>query len=115
MNTEVFRTQPAKPGDPKTANLGEAESLAIIIERDLKAIFITDDNGALALAENKNIPHLTTWDLLKLFVRTNKLEREKAWGYVMTLGGHQRRYRELRDKDSFFLWLDSKEALSFVP
>lgn len=115
MNTEVFRTQLAKPGDPKTANLGEAESLAIITGRGLDAIFVTDDNGALGFAESHDIPHLTTWDLIKLFVRIGKLGREEAWGYVIALKGDKRRYMELRDKDAFFSWLDSKDALQFIP
>ena len=115
LDTQVFRTQLSKPGDSTSANLGEAESLAIIIGRGLDAVFVTDDNGAMGFAVAHNITHVTTWDLFKLLVRATRLSREEAWGYVVILDGHKRRYEELRDKAAFFAWLESAEGLRFVP
>lgn len=114
-DTQAFRAQLSKPGDRSSANLGEAESLAIITNRGLDATFVTDDNGALGFAVNHNIKHLTTWDLLKLLVRAGRLEREEAWEYVVVLKGHRRRYAELRDQTSFLAWLESPLGLRFVP
>lgn len=115
LNTQVFRTQLTKPGDGPGANLGEAESLAIISCRNLPATFVTDDNGAIGFAINNGINHMTTWDLLKLFVRVNKVERSQAWDYVQTLGGNTRRYPELWDQAAFFTWLETPDALQFIP
>lgn len=115
MDTQVFRARLKKPGDGPAANLGEAESLSIIMNRQLDAMFITDDNGALGFAVEHGIPYTTTWDLLKMFVRAKRLDRSTAWHYVLALGGHQRRYVELRDKDCFYAWLESPGALQFVP
>jgi len=115
LNTQVFRTQLTRPGDGRAANLGEAESLAIIAGRALPATFVTDDNGAIGFAVNNGIKHTTTWDLLKLFVRVNKLDRRTAWGYVLTLGGNKRRYPELWEQVSFYAWLETPEALQFIP
>ncbi|WP_157357030.1 hypothetical protein [Arthrobacter sp. U41] len=115
MDTQVFRARLRKPGDGPAANLGEAESLSIIMNRRLDAVFITDDNGALGFAVEHGIPYTTTWDLLKMFVRAKKLERTTAWHYVLTLGGNQRRYEELRTQDSFYAWLETPGSLQFVP
>jgi hypothetical protein len=115
MDTQVFRARLQKPGDGPAANLGEAESLSIIMNRQLDAIFITDDNGALGFAVENGIPYTTTWDLLKMFVRGKKVDRGTAWHYVLTLDGHRRRYEELRDQGSFYAWLETPGSLQFVP
>ena len=114
-DTQAFRAQLSKPGDRSSANLGEAESLAIIINRGLGATFVTDDNGALGFAVTHNIKHLTTWDLLKLLVRAGRLGRDEAWEYVVVLKGHHRRYMELRAQTSFLAWLESPQGLRFIP
>ncbi|MGO4145728.1 hypothetical protein AB4Y77_11630 [Paenarthrobacter sp. YAF11_1] len=114
-DTQAFRAQLSKPGDRASANLGEAESLAIITNRGLGATFVTDDNGALGFAITHSIKHLTTWDLLKLLVRAKKLGREDAWDYVVVLKGHHRRYMELRAQTSFFAWLESPLGLRYIP
>ncbi|MBT2550968.1 hypothetical protein [Arthrobacter sp. ISL-65] len=114
-DTQVFRARLRKPGEGPAANLGEAESLSIIMNRQLDVMFITDDNGALGFAEENGIPYTTTWDLLKMFVRAKRVERSTAWHYVLTLGGNRRRYVELRDQDSFYAWLESPGALRFLP
>lgn len=114
-DTQVFRARLKKAGDGPAANLGEAESLSIIINRRLDATFITDDNGALGFAVEHGISYTTTWDLFKLFVRVKKLDRSTAWHYVLDLGGHKRRYKELWDQDSFYAWLENPGSLQFVP
>jgi predicted nucleic acid-binding protein len=115
LDTQVFRAKLRKPGDGPAANLGEAESLSLIMNRKLDAVFITDDNGALGFAVAHGIQHVTTWDLLKTFVRSTRLDRSTAWQYVLTLGGDKRRYEELRDQDSFYVWLENPGSLRFVP
>lgn len=50
-----------------------------------------------------------------MFVRAKKLDRSTAWHYVLTLGGHKRRYEELRDQESFYAWLETTESLQFIP
>jgi predicted nucleic acid-binding protein len=114
-DVQVFRARLRKPGDGPAANLGEAESLSIIMNRKLNVVFITDDNGALGFAAEHKIPYTTTWDLLKMFVRAKKLDRSTAWHYVRALGGHKRRYEELRNLDAFYDWLETKDPLRFIP
>lgn len=114
-DTQVFRARLKKPGDGPAANLGEAESLSIIMNRRLDATFITDDNGALGFVVEHGISYTTTWDLLKMFVRAKRLDRTEAWDHVVALGGNQRRYVELRDQDSFYAWLENPGSLQFVP
>jgi predicted nucleic acid-binding protein len=114
-DTQVFRARLKKPGDGPSANLGEAESLSIIMNRRLDATFITDDNGALGFAVENQISYTTTWDLLKMFVRVKRLDRSTAWHYVLTLGGRTRRYEQLRDQASFYEWLETPGSLQFVP
>lgn len=115
LDTQVFQTRLKKAGDGPAANLGEAESLSIIMNRQLDATFITDDNGALGFAVEHGISYTTTWDLLKLFVRVSRLDRSTAWHYVLTLDGHKRRYKELWDQTSFYAWLETTSSLQFVP
>lgn len=50
-----------------------------------------------------------------MFVRATKMDRSPAWHYVLTRGGNQRRYEELRDQDSSYAWLETLGALQFVP
>lgn len=111
-DTQSFRTQLSKPGDSTSANLGEAESLAIITNRGLAATFVTDDNGAQRFAASNGIRYLTTWDLLKLFTRLKWLTREDSWRHVQTLGGQNRKYPALRTRNSYFLWLESPSSLA---
>lgn len=115
LDTQVYQAQLRKPGDDRASNLGEAESLSIISNRRLDATFVTDDNGALGFAVTNGIKHMTTWDLLKLFVRVEKLDRSTAWHYVLELGGHRRRYEELRDRESFYAWLVTPDSLRYIP
>lgn len=49
----VYKTMLDRPGDGPLSNLGEAESLAILECRSLRAIFVTDDHGARDIAESR--------------------------------------------------------------
>ncbi|PPG72197.1 hypothetical protein [Rathayibacter rathayi] len=66
--TTVYRKQLSRPGDAPTKNLGEAETLAIIHSRNIKAVFFTDDAGPAALLAGEpsgiQVHTATTWGLL---------------------------------------------------
>lgn len=51
----VLRDQLAAPGDPPTKHLGEAETIAIAVRRQLRCFFVTDDREAARLATNNGI------------------------------------------------------------
>lgn len=89
-DTQVLRTSMARPGDQPTKHLGEAETVAIINRRGLKALFLTDDKAAKALAAHHGITAVTTWDLLRLAHRAGKVTTTDLSGYVRTLRANRR-------------------------
>ncbi|WP_308467907.1 hypothetical protein [Rathayibacter soli] len=98
----------AAPGDPKTKHLGEAETLTIINNRQINAMFVTDDEAAALRATLLGIPTYTTWDILKLCVRTGLLTTEEAWNGILVVRGNRGRRRPyLRDRQSFERWCES--------
>src|SRR5271154_6635774 len=86
----VLRDQLAGPGDRPTQHLGEAETLAIILRRQLPCFFVTDDRGAARLATQKGVQVVGTWHLLKVAHRADMLDADTLWGYVQTLRAHSR-------------------------
>jgi predicted nucleic acid-binding protein len=106
QNVRVLRDQLAGPGDPPTQHLGEAETLAIILQRQLSCFFATDDHDAARLATKNGIPVADTWHLLKVAHRKGWLDADTLWGYVQTLGGQRRGApHAVRDRSSFDKWL----------
>ena len=99
--------QPAsRPGDPRTRHLGEAETVAIAVRRQLDCIFITDDRAAARLAANNGITVATTWDLLPMAHRMSWVDADTLWGYVLTIEGHGRGSPPgVWDRQSFNKWL----------
>lgn len=85
LQVRLFRDELAVPGDPPTRHLGEAETLAIIVNRGLAAVFVTDDRGARRLAAAHGIRCYTTWDMLKLAGRIKLIDPDALWGYLRTL------------------------------
>lgn len=81
----TFRTQFAKPGDGPKQHLGEAETLAIIACRSLRAIFITDDRSVPVLADKHGITIVTTWDLFRVAAHAGYVDRDALWSYLLIL------------------------------
>jgi predicted nucleic acid-binding protein len=107
LQVQLLRDELAIPGDPPTRHLGEAETLALIIGRNLEAVFVTDDQGARRLAAVHGIRCYTTWDMLKLAGgRIKLIDPDALWGYVQTLRGLGRGGPEgVYDRRSFDQWL----------
>jgi predicted nucleic acid-binding protein len=106
QDIRVLRDQLAGPGDLPTQHLGEAETLAIIIRRQMSCFFATDDRGAARLAAKNRIGVADTWHLLKVAYRKGWLDADAFWGYVQTLIGHDRGAPPgVRDRASFNKWL----------
>jgi len=104
IDTQAIRTSFARPGEPKTKHLGEAETIAIILNRNIVAAFITDDESAARRARREGIVTYTTWHILKLAVKTRLVTVEEAWQHVIDLEGHKRRHPFLKEQDLFFMW-----------
>lgn len=83
--TFELRDQMRKPGDAATKHVGEAETIAIVTSRDIKAVFITDDKGARSAAEAAGITVITTWDLLKIAYRKDLITLADAYADAQTL------------------------------
>lgn len=83
--TFELRDQMRKPGDAATKHVGEAETIAIITSRSIKAVFITDDKGARSTAEAAGITVITTWDLLRIAHRKGLITGAEAYSDTQTL------------------------------
>jgi hypothetical protein len=70
--------------------LGEAETIAIAVRRQLNCFFATDDKDTALLATNNNVQVATTWQLLKVACKKTWLDADTLWGYVQTLRVHER-------------------------
>lgn len=90
QDTLILRDSMASPGDPTTKHRGEAETIAIISRRRIDGLFLTDDRDAKDLATRHSIPFVTTWDLLHLAHRVNKVTKPVLSGYLRTLKSQQR-------------------------
>jgi hypothetical protein len=113
LMTQTYRRQLARPGDPGTANLGEAETLAIIHCRGLTAVFFTDDHGPaqILVSPKEGGPKISvagTWTLLKVAWRKGFVDTDTLWSFVSILRGKKRHlppgdagYR----RDFFEAWL----------
>jgi predicted nucleic acid-binding protein len=104
----VLRDQLAEPGDLPTQHLGEAETIAIIVRRQLRCFFVTADGGAARLAATNGIRVVGTWHLLKVAYRAHWIDADTLWGYVQTLEGHGRGAPPgVWDRLSFDKWLSA--------
>lgn len=90
VDAKTLRETMASPGEPPTQHLGEAETIAIMSARRLDGLFLTDDAGARALAQRHNIKPVSTWDLLRLAYKVNKVTRPVLTGYLRTLAAADR-------------------------
>jgi len=106
QDVRVLRDQLARPGDPPTQHLGEAETIAIIVRRQLPCFFVSDDRGAARLAAQNSIQVVSTWHLLKIAHRAKWIDADTLWGYVLTLKRHDRGApRGVWDRASFDRWI----------
>jgi predicted nucleic acid-binding protein len=106
QDVRVLRDRLASPGNPPTKHLGEAETLAIIVRRQLSCFFVSDDRDAVRLAAQNGISVVSTWHLLKVAHRALWIDADTLWGYVLTLEGHSRGAPpSVRNRSSFDKWL----------
>ena len=106
QDVQVLRNQLARPGDPPTKHLGEAETVAIIARRRLSCFLVTDDRDAGRLATRNGIAVTSTWRLLQLAHRRKWIHADTLWGYVQTLKVHNRGTPPgVRDRTAFDKWL----------
>jgi hypothetical protein len=83
--TFALRDMMRQVGDAATKHVGEAETIAIVTSRGIKAIFATDDRGAGAAARAEGITVISSWDLLRLAHRKNHFTFSDAYGDAQTL------------------------------
>ncbi len=85
QDLRILRDQLAGPGDPPAKHLGEAETIAIVVRRELKCFFVTDDREAARLASRNGVQITGTWGLLRVAHRVGWRDADTLWGYVLTL------------------------------
>lgn len=90
IDATIKREIMARPGEPPTQHLGEAETIAIMSNRHLDGFFLTDDGGARDLARSHQIQAVSTWDLLRLADKVKKVTRPVLTGYLRTLAAADR-------------------------
>ncbi|OLT18807.1 hypothetical protein BJF80_14600 [Serinicoccus sp. CUA-874] len=97
-----------QPGDGPRKHLGESETLAIIDCRRIESVFVTDDRKVpdRAVSHNVQVHCITTWDLVRLAVRTKKCTTQTAMSMREVLMGQQRVHlQHVRDPGRFVRWL----------
>jgi predicted nucleic acid-binding protein len=105
LDVRALRLELSQPGDPAHMHLGEAETLAIMIRRDVDGFFVTDDGDARRLARKHDVQVVSTWDLLRLASRCDFVDGDALWGYIQTLHTEERGGpRGVRDRASFDVW-----------
>ena len=87
-----LRARIAAPADHPQQHLGEAETIAIMHTRSVNGAFVTDDLGAATLARSPEIALIvySTGDLIRLAVRTRKIDLDTAWDLIEILRRHGR-------------------------
>ena len=85
-----LRARIAAPGDDPRAHQGEAETIAVMHSQLINGAFFTVDLAAATLARSADIglKVYTTGDLIRLAVRTNKIDLDTAWGMIEVLRSH---------------------------
>lgn len=93
--TQTYRMKLSRPGDLPHKNLGEAETLAIIHSRGMRAVFFTDDAGPAGLlagsgTDSPAVQIAGTWELLRVAFRVGFVDADTLWSYVSILRGKHR-------------------------
>lgn len=89
-DTQTIRERMLKPGDKDTDHLGEAETIAIVTRRRLRGFFVTDDRDAAREAKAEGIRVVTTWDILRLMVRSDRIAVSDFHAHAETLAKAKR-------------------------
>jgi predicted nucleic acid-binding protein len=106
IDAKLLRAELSSPGDHPHQHLGEAETLAIMIRRQVTGFFATDDRDAARLAVKHNVTVATTWLLLRMTSKQGWVDDDTLWGYIQTLGTHHRGGPTgVTDRASFNTWL----------
>lgn len=104
--TFELRDQMRRPGDAATKHVGEAETIAIITTRSIKAIFATDDHGAAAAARTAGILVIDTWDLLRLAHKKDHITVAEAYADACHLDSLGEGWPPCeRNLDAFTAWI----------
>lgn len=92
QDTQIIRERMLKPGDSERDHLGEAETIAIMTRRQYVGFFVTDDRDARREAEAEGLRVVSTWEILRLMVRTNRITVEAFHAHAITLVNANRGY-----------------------
>jgi hypothetical protein len=108
IDITVLREELASPGDGPRQHFGEAETIVLASTRSPGAIFVTDDRSAASVATARGLQAVKTADLLRIAIRTRRLEPDAGWGYAQTLRSHGRYLpREVWvSRESFGAWIN---------
>lgn len=91
LEVRRLRDELASPGDRPTDHLGEAETVAIVVNRpEMTAFFVSDDRGAARLATSRGVTVITTWDLLRTFSRRGLISEDEGASFARTLRAERR-------------------------
>jgi hypothetical protein len=106
-DTQLYRSRLAIAGDPDTRHLGEAETIAVVTSRRLKALFVTDDFRARQLAGAAGVATATTLDLLRLSVRAGLLSEDALMALLQLLAAQRRHLAGApRNRGELRRWLE---------
>lgn len=106
IDTQALRQAMAKPGDGPHQHLGEAETIAVVSRRKIRAVFVTDDRSAQSRAKLEGIDVTDTWRLLQIAHRAGYLTADEVWTDCQTLSNNQRGRPPCgRSRAEFDAWL----------
>lgn len=111
LTTRTYFERLRVPGEARTKNLGEAETLAIIECRNLSAILCTDDGPVRSLVAgmHADFPKIIgTWDLLRVGFKKTLVTSEQLWQDSRTLHAAGRHVPPTGpfDRGKFNTWLN---------
>ena len=103
VDARAIQVRLREPGDASGKSFGESETIAVIVRRQLDAMFLTDDRGAIdyLAVEHPEIKVFRTTDLLALAVRVGSFSAEEAVAHLAVL----RDRRRTRLSDASFRWM----------
>lgn len=92
VDARTIRNEIASASEPFPKSYGEAQTLAIITRRNLRAIVITDDGGVGRYVQENNLGTsvFSTTDLLALAVRINRISQEQGEAHIAKLVAEKR-------------------------
>jgi hypothetical protein len=107
IETIRLRARIAQPKDHPHQHQGEAETIAIMKLRSVVGAFVTDDLSAADLARSPSIglKVYTTGDLIRLAVRTRRIDLDTAWDMIELLRVHNRARGMPRVRDHLSQWV----------